>query len=215
MEPIAKTLSTYSPEWSQTLSKPLPATATQHVFDSLKGQLGAKMATLWDGIAPDLVMREWGSGLSGFRKQELQRGLDACSERQFAPTLGEFKQLCRPCLNHEWAWLEAGECLRQRDTGALGDWTHPAVFFAAAEMSPEVRGGDWMRHKTRWSRTLQRELAKGWREVPAPAMRIDHDAKVGPPPEGVRTNLNRLLEEAKRHAAAKKAEADRLDREAS
>lgn len=215
MEPIAKTLSTYKPEWSTTLPKPLSPASTAHLFDSLKGQLGKKMADLWDGIAPALVEREWSNGLAGFSKHELQRGLDAASTRQFAPTLGEFKMLCRPCLNPEWAWLEAGECLRQRDTGAVGDWTHPAVFFAAAEMSPEVRGGDWQRHRTRWTRTLQRELAKGWREVPAPAMRIEHNAEVGPPPPDVRTNLARLLEEARRHAAEKKAEADRQDRQAS
>lgn len=56
-------------------------------------------------------------------------------------------------------------------------------------MSPEVRGGDWQKHRTRWTRTLTREIAKGWREIPAPAMRVDHNAKVGPPDPSVRATI--------------------------
>lgn len=206
MEPIAKSLSTYRPESSQTLSKPLSAQAVAVIFDSLKGQLGGKVADLWNGTAPNLIEQEWSRALAGFRRHELQRGIDACATRVFAPTLGEFAQLCRPCLNHEWAWLEAGEGLRARDDGAMGEWSHPAVYFAAIEMGPEVRAGDWHKSRTKWTRMLIRELAKGWREVPAPAMRVQHDAKVGPPPNDVRSNLARLLREAKEDAARRRAQ---------
>ena len=206
MEPIAQSLSTYKPESSQTLSKPLSAQAVAVIFDSLKGQLGGKVADLWQGTAPGLIEQEWSRALAGFRRHELQRGIDACATRVFAPTLGEFAQLCRPCLNHEWAWLEAGECLRQRDGGAMGEWTHPAVYWAAVEMSPEVRGGDWQKNRTRWTRTLTREIAKGWRDIPKPAMRVDHNAKVGPPDPAVRAELARLAREAKERAAVIAAE---------
>lgn len=206
MEPIEKSLSTYRPESSQTLTKPLSAQAVAVIFDSLKGQLGGKVADLWNGTAPNLIEQEWSRALAGFRRHELQRGIDACATRVFAPTLGEFAQMCRPCLNHEWAWLEAGEGLRARDDGAMGEWSHPAVYFAAIEMGPDVRAGDWHKSRTRWTRMLTRELAKGWREVPAPAMRVQNDAKVGPPPDEVRARLERLRRETRDTVARRAAD---------
>ena len=213
MEPIAQTLSTYRPESSLTLSRPLPLTAVEHIFDSLKGQLGAKVADMWNGVNPSIIEREWAQGLAGFQRHELQRGIDACAARIFAPTLGEFANLCRPCLDAEVAWHEAYECLEQRDEGHMGDWTHPAVFFAAVKMGPAVSSGDWSRHRKAWGRVLQGELRRGWREIPAPAMRVKHDVKVGPPDEGTRAKIARLRNEAR--AAAETKEAARMAAEAS
>lgn len=197
MEPIAQSLSTYRPESSQTLSRPLSLKQVEYLFDSLKGQMGTKVADLFGGVAPSIVEREWAAGLAGFQKPEIRRGLDACATRTFAPTLGEFAQLCRPCLNPEFGWLEARDGLESRDLGLMGEWTHPAVFFAAIKMSPAVRNGEWARHRTAWTRVLNGELARGWREVPAPAMRVDHDAKVGPPPG----HIAELLAQQKREIA--------------
>src|SRR6186713_2651596 len=129
--PILQSLSTYKPASSQTLARPLPLKVVEHVFDRLKGQFGGKLADLWAPVlhvpaarpgdpqpldVPNIVEREWMDGLAGFRRHELERGCTACSDgRIFPPTLGEFKLLCRPCLDPEWAWHEARECLLQRD----------------------------------------------------------------------------------------------------
>lgn len=217
MEPIAKALSTYTPESSLTLSRPLSLPVVRHVFDSLKAQLGnVKMGDLWQGIPVNAIEREWMAGLAGFQKHELQRGIDACATRAFAPTLGEFANLCRPCLNAEWAYWEANECMKQRDAGERGDWTHPAVYFAALEMGAEVRAGEWAKNRTRWTRTLQRQLAKGWREIPAPAMRVASDARTGPPPLDVKTSLGRLMAEMKEEQARRRAEKQsQLEQEAN
>lgn len=107
------------------------------------------------------VRRTWAEHLAGFTKRELERGLKAVSESKFTPTLPEFKRMCRPCLDPETAWWEADHCLLQRDKGLVGDWTHPAVWRAARQMSSQIRGGDYQKHKTHWAVVLKRELAKG------------------------------------------------------
>lgn len=210
MEPIAQSLSTYKPE-SLTLARPLTLSNVSFIMDSLKGHLGTKMAEMWKGIDPSIIEREWSAGLAGLQKHELQRGIAACADRKFAPTLGEFKNLCRPAIDPEFAWHEAQECLRERDTGLRGSWTHPAVFFAACEMSTEVRTGDYARNRVRWARLLGKEFALGWRHVPDPAMRVSHDARTGPPSPEQRVKIAHLLEEAKRHREAIVAERKRAD----
>lgn len=176
----------------------VPRASVAWLFERLTAQFGARMADLYaapvDASAPPDVQRrtaatftqrvqeEWALGLAGYHREEIQRGLAACRERGFAPNLGEFVQLCRPGLNPEWAWHEARDCLRQRDAGAVGNWSHPAIWRAASEMSPEVRGGDYQRHRTRWTYVLRREFAAGWGEAPPkPAMRVEHNAKVRGP----------------------------------
>lgn len=172
--------------------EPLPQKWVARIFERLTAQLGSKVADLWAGVPPANVQAEWADALAGFHATEIERGLKACQTRAFAPTLGEFCRLCRPALDPEFAWLEAGHCLRQRDKGEMGDWTHPGVFRAGCEMSMEARGGNWKEHRKRWEWTLQRELAEGWSEIPAPALRIASDVKCGPPPSDIKEKLKAL-----------------------
>jgi hypothetical protein len=218
MQTVTAALSTYRPESSaepQSIAT-IPSGAVGALIRTLRLQLGAGWADKFPVPADpakatkhaDDLAAEWGRGLAGYQKHEIRRGLDRVSDygtKGFAPTLPEFKRLCRPCLDPEWAWHEAQEGLAAREQGERGAWTHPAVFFAASSMATEVRSGDWQRHRTRWTRTLARELEHGWgREIPQPAMRLDYTQKVGPPPAEVRSNIERLLQEAREAAAAKR-----------
>lgn len=172
---------------------PVPRKWIARIFERLSGQLGAKVADLYAGVPETTVQEEWGSGLAGFQPEEIARGIAACRERAFAPTLGEFLRMCRPALDPEWAWYEAGDCLRQRDAGEVGDWSHPAVWRAACAMGSEVRGGDWKAHRVRWTYTIKREFVAGWGDgVKPPAMRIEHNAKVRGPTESERAALASL-----------------------
>ncbi|WP_423454298.1 hypothetical protein [Ottowia sp. VDI28] len=176
-------LSTLNPT-SLAEARPIPRKLIAEVFDRLQAQLGGKMADLYAGADLRLVQDEWGAGLAGFQPKEIERGVAMCRERAFAPTLGEFLRMCRPAVDPEYAWLEAGDCLRQRDAGLVGDWSHPAVWRAASKMGPEVRSGDWRAHRTRWTYNLRRELAAGWGEAPPrPLPAITHNATTrGPTP---------------------------------
>lgn len=107
-------------------------------------------------------MGEWAQSLAGFRPEELERGLAEMRNRKFIPTLGEFRVACRPALDPEAAWYEAEEGLKQRELGHRGEWTHPAIWRAACDMSLNIRSGEYARHRARWAAHLRRELARGW-----------------------------------------------------
>ena len=135
---------------------------TARVFDRLSGQLGTKMAELYKGVAPDLVMTEWAIALVGFSADEIATGLDACQTRRFAPTLGEFLQLCRPSLDAEVAWHEASSKLFARERGEAVEWSHPAVYRAALEMRDALRQGGLRACRNRWEAVLRAEFSAGF-----------------------------------------------------
>ena len=194
MQTVMNALSISKPESLPEVPEPLAQRWIARVFDSLIGQLGAKVADLYAGVPAETVQAEWAAGLAGFTVVEVDRGVAACRTRAFAPTLGEFATLCRPALDAEFAWLEAAAGLRERDAGRIGEWTHPAVFRAACRMSREVQGGDFRQLRKRWSWTLARELAVGFGDgVPLPAVRVAHVVKVGPPSNAVRQRIADLM----------------------
>ena len=157
--------------------------------------------------AEEAMRAVWAEQLAGYTVGEIKRGLREVATRRFPPTLGEFAQWCRPCLDPEAAWMEAEFCLRQREEGKVGDWTHPAVFRAASTMGNDVRSGDFQRHRARWTAALKRELAAGWGDgVPPPVQRIAHtEGKPVPAPEATLA-LKRLLREEEAHRRARRAE---------
>lgn len=178
---------------SLPLDPPLPQRAVAEVFRSLNAQFGAKLADLYAGVPAADVQAEWATRLAGFRRHELERGLAACAARTFAPTLGEFAAQCRPALDPEQAWWEAEACMRQRDEGAIGDWTHPAIYRAACSMPFELRGGDLKQNRKRWAAALKRELAVGFGDgVPPPAIRVEQTVKTGPPSKAILEQLRAL-----------------------
>lgn len=140
----------------------LPQRYVGRVFERLANQLGTKVADLYAGANPDGVQYEWATGLAGFSAAEIAHGLAACQHRKFAPNIGEFAQLCRPSLDAEIAWAEAGAGLAARERGDLGDWSHPAVYRAAMTMYAEVRAGSMRACRSRWELALRRESAAGY-----------------------------------------------------
>lgn len=145
------------------------------VFERLKQMIGrAEMGRVFEGEPPELVQKTWARYLDGFSDEEIERGMQHVARVRFMPRLGEFAIACRPCLEPEYAWHEAAKCLRQRDAGKVGDWTHPAVWRAACALSMEVRSGDYLRHRGRWACVMADELAEGWGSgVPAPVLRLE------------------------------------------
>lgn len=191
---------TFSPA---SLSKPKQAPLTPAqigiVFSRLNAQLGAKVADLYAGVPPETVRAEWSAALGGFRDEEIMTGLDACRRRIFAPTLGEFLNLCRPALDPEIAWLEAAEGLRARSNGQQGDWSHPAVFRAACAMGFELRGKSFKECRKLWTLVLEREFARGWgKDVPPAPLLIPRMPSAPAKPSGtVLDKINEILGKGK------------------
>ena len=157
----------------------LPQMYVARLFERLGGQLGNKMADLYANAPPLVVQYEWSTALAGFNKHELKRGIAACQTRRFAPTVGEFAQLCRPTLDPDVAWAEAGEGLTARERGEHGEWSHPAVYRAAMVMYSEVRAGNLRACRSRWDVRLRQEFEKGFMEpVPNAPKRIANNPRL-------------------------------------
>jgi hypothetical protein len=166
--------------------------AVAKVFDQLGGQMGAKLAALYGKVNPALVRAEWSRGLASLSNDEIERGLEACLTRQFAPTLGEFMHLCRPSLDGEIAWTEAEEGLKARRQGEHGEWSHPAVYRAARVMSETLRLGNYRANRNRWEHVLRTEFAKGFVEpVPPVPVPIVNNPTLSPMPARIREQLVR------------------------
>jgi hypothetical protein len=154
----------------------LPTRVLDDLFSRMHAILGAKWLDVFNGADLDIAREEWARALAGFMPVELSHGLDALAQRRFPPTLGEFACLCRPCLDHEWAFHHAHSCLMQRDKGETGDWSHPAEWRAASTLSLEVRRGDYASVRARWKVELEKQLKAGWGDMPpAPPLRIKDD----------------------------------------
>lgn len=166
----------------------------RELFARLLHILGpAELGRMIGGADPDAFRATWAEHLGGFTRAEIARGLAEASNRRFPFRLGEFKNWCRPALDPEVAWHEAEMGLRDREHGQVGEWTHPAVFRAAARLSSEVRSGDYTKHRARWAYMLKRELSYGFGEWP------------GPPPlaiDGPTETWRAPTEEEKREQAA-------------
>lgn len=172
-----------------SMSKPassadaLPVASVDALLLSLRAQLGAKFADAFGAVPLEELRGEWAQRLAGFRRHELERGLNACSTRRFAPTLGEFKVLCRPALEPEYAWEEAKAGMAARTVGQKGAWTHPAVYRAASGMDYELRALSFQACRKRWEIALQREMDAGWGD-PIPEARpvLEHKPLTTRPP---------------------------------
>lgn len=167
----------------------------QVVFQKLTRNLGGKWSDLFKGVSSKGVIEEWSAALEGFDPVEVERGLHRVrSGYDYQLTSGAFAKLCRPALDPEFAFIEAGDCMSQRERGEAGDWTHPAVFRAACRMSMEVRAQDYRTCRKRWEYMLQKEFDAGWGDpVPPPAMRIAHEVRVGPPSLEVRQQMALIM----------------------
>lgn len=104
---------------------------------------------------------------------QVRRGLAACERLKFPPTLGEFLEFCQPELDPATAYQEALTGLEARGRGAMGQWSHPAVYWAAREMRADLMGQTWGAVRERWAVTLRRHLARGeWEEIRLPQRAI-------------------------------------------
>lgn len=147
---------------------PLPATWVSKLIAKMQVMYGAKFTQQWAGIPPEVLQSEWAEELAGFTGPELARGLAACRERTFPPTLPEFMVLCRPPVDPDVAFHEAVRGLNARKTGERGEWSHPAIFYAACAVGQfDILNSTYTHIKARWVRALADQMAKGqWEPVP-------------------------------------------------
>ena len=148
---------------------------------------------------PQSVMEEvWRSELQGFSNAEIEDGVAACKKLKWPPTLPEFLNLCRPDIDAGFAWKLAGDSMRARQRGEMGNWPDPCIYWAATRLGPfEVMNEPLAKHRVSWVAELERaraEKAKGLLPaVPEPLKALGAPGMAVTPKDEARKKIRELL----------------------
>ena len=158
---------------------PLPMPWAARLIERMRILYGAQFDRQWEGVDPDRLQVVWAEELAGYTAAEIKRGLDGCKALKFAPTLPEFLLMCRPELDAATAHQEAVQGMDSRRRGDVGEWSHPAVYWAAVKVGQhDLLNMGWQAIKGRWEKALREQYAKGhWDEIPMPALSLPAPGK--------------------------------------
>lgn len=193
---------------SSTSHQPLPRTWIEKLFDKMLLSYGKKFTDQWIGADPDKLIAHWADELSGYSREELSRGYAGLESRDWPPTLPEFKRMCRPPVDLIAAYYEAANGVQARERGEVGEWSHPAVYWASVKVGAfDLKSQSYSQIKARWEHALQDELAKGqWTPVPEPSLALPAPGKT----EMSREHATKMVQELQAADTIKKA-ADKTD----
>ncbi|KMM24866.1 hypothetical protein L540_03295 [Bordetella pseudohinzii] len=138
------------------------------LFQRFAAMYGDKLPKMWRRVPEEQMHAIWAEDLCGFSGHEIVVGLNACKQREWPPTLPEFMKMCRPWMNPEVAYHEAVAGMACRRHGDKGQWSHPAIYWAAVNTgSHNLLNSTYTTMKARWERAFSDELAKDdWHPVP-------------------------------------------------
>lgn len=165
--------------WAVPLAKLEGISLVDHLWNRLSGTYGGR----WLKDFPDMQSIEnwkeaWAEALDEDRvtPQEVAEGLRTCRRMfpDWPPAVGEFIRACRPGLIPENAFHDAVAGMTARRRGEVGQWSHPAVYWAAVRVgSHDLLNCGYSVMQSRWERALSDELRQGeWAPVPAPAVAL-------------------------------------------
>lgn len=143
------------------------------MFDKMHLDYGKKFTDQWGGTDTDRLIAHWAHEMASYSGAEIKRGLAAMEGRDWPPTLPEFKKMCRPPLDSLAGYYEAVNGMQARDRGDVGEWSHPAIFWAAATMTFDLLSQAYSQIKGRWEAALNEQIEKGqWAAIPKPMLAI-------------------------------------------
>jgi hypothetical protein len=76
--------------------------------------------------------------------------------------------MCRTKIDSVVAYYEAINGVIAREKGEIGDWSHPAIFWASVKVgSFDLKNQTYSNIKARWEKALEEEFNKGqWSDIP-------------------------------------------------
>lgn len=134
---------------------------------------GKRFTDQWVMVQHHDLVDVWAQELEGLTHAELKAGKEALATRDWPPTLPEFKKLCRPAVDAIKAYYEAVAGVQARANGEMGEWSHPAIYWATVPLGVELREQSYSQVKARWESSLEQQLAKGaWEPIPKPYVKL-------------------------------------------
>jgi hypothetical protein len=157
-----------------TSTDPIPSHWIDALFAKMSACYGNKFADMWRDGSMQAVKATWAQELGKLSREELAHGANALMTQEWPPTLPQFIKLCKPSIDAVAAYYEAVNGVVAREHGNMGEWSHPAIFWASVKIGAfDLKHQSFSAIKTRWEISLNEELAKGnWDPVPEPMIAL-------------------------------------------
>ena len=145
----------------------IPKKWIERLFLEMSMAYGKKFSDQWGGQDPQQLKRFWAAKLGEFTSEDMQRGVEALSTREWPPTLPEFIKLCKPTFDALTAYYEAVAGIIERTEGKIGNWSHPAIYWASVPMAFDLQNQSYSQMKIRWEKSLSEQMNLGqWASIP-------------------------------------------------
>lgn len=157
----------------------VPIQWVEKLFSRMQACYGNRFLDMFANANMIEVKAVWGQQMYLLSNHELCRGVAALMTREWPPSLPEFIKLCKPPIDAEVAYYEALEQGLAREEGRPNTWTSPAIYWAWRTIGGfEFRSQSFAYLKSRWSKVLADEVAKGtWPPIPEMALQLGVDMK--------------------------------------
>lgn len=146
------------------------------VMDHLFNQMNGSYPNKWrSNFRDEQAVQDWRFSWAeafedeGLTAKDVALGIKNCRRMfDWPPSLTEFLRAARPYLEPDVAFFEAVRGLQDRSRGKQGDWSHPAIFFAALAVGQyDMRNDSYQQLKGRWTKALADQLSLGsWSDIP-------------------------------------------------
>jgi hypothetical protein len=167
-----------------TLTNAIPDSWVEKLFERMVGLYGNKFLDMWGKTDLLQVKAIWAQELGKLTREEIAKGANALIKQEWCPTLPQFIKLCRTDIDAVTAYYEAVNGVVNREKGEMGEWSHPAIFWASVKVGAfDLKNQTYSNIKARWERALDEEINKGqWADIPqaqialpAPATPVSKD----------------------------------------
>lgn len=177
-----KTATQFDP-WFAPVSQLGDISLMDHLYNRLDGAYPHKWRSNFPNQqAIDNWMVSWAEAFEeeGITPADVKAGLKACRTRyEWPPSCAEFIKACKPEVDPLVAYYEAVAGCQARAKGELGEWSHPAIYWATVKVSAfDLLEQSYSSLKHRWDKALSDELAKReWEPVPQPMLALPAPGK--------------------------------------
>lgn len=146
----------------------IPDSWVEKLFERMVGLYGNKFLDMWGKTDLLQVKAIWAQELGKLSRDEIAKGANALINQEWCPTLPQFIKLCRTDIDAVTAYYEAVNGVIVREKGEIGEWSHPAIFWASVKIgSFDLKNQTYSNIKARWERALDEEINKGqWSDIP-------------------------------------------------
>ena len=157
----------------------IPTSWVDALFVKMSNLYGNKFKLMWEGQDINQVKSVWAEELGKLTRDEIAKGANALMTQEWPPTLPQFIKLCRPAIDSVAAYYEAVNGVVAREHGNMGEWSHPAIFWASVKIGAfDLKNQSYSNVKGRWEKALDEELSKGqWKDIPQPAIALPAPSK--------------------------------------